>query len=172
MDSFPPGAEIRIADEEDLWQVRELAEQLFPPTYEEFLDRRHINYMMDLFYSPEALVYQLDAGQHFLLLYYEGNPAGYASYTPINEEGDFKLNKIYLDAGLRGMGLGKLLIYDIIARVKSAGGRTLQLTVSRHNTATGFYEKMGFTLLKEEMLDIGGGYFMDDWVMQYSIEQD
>jgi len=53
--------------------------------------------------------------------------------------------------------------------VKSAGGRTLQLNVNRHNKAKGFYQNMGFTIVKEELLDIGGGHFMDDYVMEMRI---
>ncbi len=159
------GAEIRLAEEEDLWLVRELAEQIFPVTYQDIVEAKQIVYMMDLIYSPEALVSQLDAGQVFHILYYETEPAGFASYTPFPEAGKFKLNKIYLDPKLQGKGLGKYLLQDMISRVKNDGGTELQLNVNRFNTAKGFYENMGFTILKEELLDIGNGYFMDDYVM-------
>jgi ribosomal protein S18 acetylase RimI-like enzyme len=170
MDSLIPGAEIRIAEEEDLWLVRELADQIFPVTYQDIVKARQIEYMMDLFYSPEALVNQLDAGQIFLLLYYEENPVGYASYTPLQGAEDFKLNKIYIDNRIQGKGLGKYLLFDIISRVKAGGGLNLQLNVNRNNTAVGFYENMGFSIMKEELLDIGGGHFMDDYVMELCLE--
>jgi diamine N-acetyltransferase len=169
MDSFFPGAQIRIAEEEDLWQVRELAEQIFPVTYKDIVTSRQIDYMMDMIYSPEALVNQLDDGQIFHILYIEDNPAGFASYMPLSTEGAFKLNKIYLDPSLQGKGAGRFLLLDMISRVKHAGGQMLQLNVNRHNKARGFYEKMGFTFLTEELIDIGGGYFMDDYVMVLNI---
>ena len=166
MEPFIPGTEVRIISEEDLWQLRELAYQIFPVTYQDIVDPRQIDYMMDLIYSPEALVAQLDSGQNFLILYSEGIAAGFASYTRLNEDGDFKLNKIYLNNLLQGRGLGKCLLNDVISRVKGEGGRALQLNVNRHNKARGFYEKMGFSILKEELIDIGSGYFMDDYVME------
>ena len=169
MDTLVSGAEIRIAEEEDLWLVRELAEQIFPVTYQDIVETKQIVYMMDLIYSPEALVSQLDAGQIFHILYYVGEPSGFASYTPLPGEGKFKLNKIYLHPKLQGKGLGKFLLQNIIARVKNDGGTELQLNVNRFNTAKRFYENMGFTILKEELLDIGNGYFMDDYVMQINI---
>ena len=169
MDIVIEGAEIRLAEEEDLWLVRELAEQIFPVTYQDIVETKQIVYMMDLIYSPEALVSQLDAGQIFHILYYMGEPSGYASYTPLPEEGKFKLNKIYLHPKLQGKGLGKFLLQNIIARVKNDGGTELQLNVNRFNTAKRFYENMGFTILKEELLDIGNGYFMDDYVMNLNI---
>ena len=124
-----------------------------------------VDYMMDLIYSPESLVEQWDSGQNFLIIFSEEIPVGFASYTRLNEEGDYKLNKIYLDNRLQGKGLGRWLLNDVIARVKSEGARALLLNVNRHNKARAFYEKMGFSVLKEDLIDIGSGYFMDDYVM-------
>jgi hypothetical protein len=62
------------------------------------------------------------------------------------------------------------LLSDVISRVKMAGGKTLQLNVNRKNKATGFYLNMGFSVLKEELLDIGGGYFMDDYVLNLALD--
>ena len=170
MEPFIPGIEVRIVFEEDLWQIRELAFQIFPVTYHDIVETRQIDYMMDLIYSPEALMVQLDSGQNFLIIYSEGMAAGFASYTRLNEAGDFKLNKIYLDSRLQGRGLGKWLLNDVISRVKADGGTALQLNVNRHNRARGFYLNMGFSILKEELLDIGSGYFMDDYVMELSLK--
>jgi diamine N-acetyltransferase len=161
-----PGMEVRVASKQDLWQVRELAILIFPPTYEKIVAPGQVDYMMELFYTPEALLNQLESGQLFLIIYDERAAAGYASYTRLNAEGDFKLNKIYLDPGKQGKGLGKFLLLDVINRVKSEGGRSLRLNVNRFNQALGFYRNLGFTVLKEELLDIGGGHVMDDYVME------
>ena len=166
---FVPGIEVRIATREDLWQVGELARLIFPGTYEHIVSADSIAYMMGLFYTPEALESQFDSGQAFLLLYFEGNAAGYASYTKLNDRGDFKLNKIYIDNRIQGKGLGKFLLFDVIRRVKSEGGQSLQLNVNRFNKAVGFYQNLGFRMLKEELLDIGGGHFMDDYVLEIKI---
>ncbi len=170
MEANTQGFEVREVSEEDLWQVRDLAFQIFPVTYQDIVEPGQIDYMMDLIYSPEALVAQWDSGQNFLIVYSEEMAVGFASYTRLNEEGDFKLNKIYLDNRLQGKGLGKWLLSDVISRVKSVGGRALLLNVNRHNKARIFYEKMGFSLLKEDLIDIGGGYFMDDYVMELSLK--
>lgn len=168
-ESFVPGIEVRVASKEDLWQVRELAQLIFPATYENIVSAEGIAYMMELFYTNEALRSQHDSKQVFLILYFEGIAAGYASYTKLNAPGDFKLNKIYLDNRLQGKGLGRFLLFDVIRRVKSVGGERLQLNVNRHNKAVGFYRNLGFAILKEELLDIGGGYFMDDYVLEIKL---
>jgi diamine N-acetyltransferase len=157
--------EVRVATKEDLWQVRELALLIFPVTYDKIVEDGQVDYMMDLIYTPGALLAQYESGQVFLIIYFETAAAGFAGYSRLNDQGDFKLNKIYLDFRLQGKGLGKFLLNDVIARVVSAGGRSLQLNVNRYNKARGFYENMGFSMAKEDKVDIGNGYFMDDYVM-------
>lgn len=171
MEPFTPGMEVRVASKDDLWQVRELAQLIFPVTYEKIVTEGQVDYMMELFYTPEALRTQQEAGQVFLIIYDEGIVSGFASYTPLNTDGDFKLNKIYLDYRKQGKGLGKFLMYDVISRIKNAGGQNLRLNVNRHNKAVGFYRNLGFIVVKEELLDIGSGHFMDDFVMELNLKQ-
>jgi ribosomal protein S18 acetylase RimI-like enzyme len=169
IESFLYHREVRLASKEDLWQVGELARLIFPGTYEHIVPADSIAYMMELFYSPKALESQFDSGQTFLLLYFDGRAAGYASFTKLNDNGDFKLNKIYLDNRLQGKGLGRFLLSDVVSRVKSEGGCTLTLNVNKYNPAVGFYRNLGFYKIKEELLDIGEGHFMDDFVLQLNI---
>ncbi len=170
MESVTPTMEVRHLSKDELWQVRELALEIFPITYKEIVEQEQIDYMMDLFYTPENLRKQFESGQVFLIIYSEGKASGYASYTPLSENGEYKLNKIYVDTRLQGKGLGRSLLSDVISRVGKAGGKSLQLNVNRFNKAVGFYKSMGFVLMKEELLDIGRGYFMDDYVMELSLK--
>ena len=163
--------DVRMIAKDDLWQIRELAIRIFPVTYQDIVEAPQIDYMMEMFYTQENLIRQFESGQQFLIIYHEGNAAGYASYTPLNSSGDYKLNKIYLDTQLQGMGLGRILMNDVISRLKAAGAKSLQLNVNRYNKAVGFYRNMGFFVKKEELLDIGNGYFMDDFVMELSLEK-
>ena len=161
--------DVSLAGKEDLWQIRELAQSIFPVTYEKIVPADQLHYMMELFYTPEALEKQWESGQVFLILRFNGKAAGYASYSKLNTEGDFRLNKIYLDPQIQGRGLGKFLLCDVVSRVKAEAGRCLRLNVYRKNKAVGFYRNMGFQVLKEEILDIGGGHFLDDFVMEMKI---
>jgi ribosomal protein S18 acetylase RimI-like enzyme len=170
MEPFTAGLDVRIASRDDLNLVRELALLIFPVTYRDIVAAGQVDYMMNLIYSPEALAVQQESGQIFLIIYVEGRAAGFAGYTRLNVSGDFKLNKIYLDYNFQGRGLGKWLLSDVISRVKASGGRTLQLNVNRFNKARGFYESMGFTFLKEDKVDIGNGYFMDDYVLSLRLK--
>jgi ribosomal protein S18 acetylase RimI-like enzyme len=169
MKRIPPVTEVKMASRDDLWQIRELAMRIFPVTYKDIVEGPQIDYMMDMFYTSGNLLKQFESGQQFLIIYYKGNAAGYASYTLLNSTGDYKLNKIYLDQSLQGKGLGKILLREVVSRLQKTGGRNLQLNVNRFNKAVGFYRNMGFTVKKEELLDIGNGYFMDDYVMELNL---
>ena len=169
MEASSPDTVVQIVSKADLWQIRRLAQLIFPATYQHIVPNEQIEYMMDLFYTPEALLKQLESGQTFLIIRYGGRPAGFAAYTRLDKGGEFKLNKIYLDANFQGKGLGKFLLLDVIERIRALGGRSLRLNVNRFNQAVGFYQKMGFSVLFEELLDMGGGHFMDDFVMGMNI---
>jgi len=43
--------------------------------------------------------------------------------------------------------------------------------VNRYNAAKGFYEKLGFEITGTEDIDIGDGYFMNDFTMEKKLNQ-
>ena len=47
--------------------------------------------------------------------------------------------------------------------------KAIFLNVNKYNKARFFYEKLGFTIVKDEVIEIGNGYVMDDFVMEVAI---
>ena len=41
----------------------------------------------------------------------------------------------------------------------------MELNVNRSNRAKGFYERMGMRVVREGDFPIGGGFFMNDYIM-------
>jgi GNAT superfamily N-acetyltransferase len=146
--------------------IQELVEQIWRPTYETILEKEQIEYMVELMYSTATLTKQFAQGQHFLLLYDDASPIGYASYASTDTAGIYKLHKIYVHGDYQGKGVGKLFINAVIDAVKALNGTILELDVNRYNKARFFYEKQGFTIYKEKDTDIGNGYFMNDYEMR------
>lgn len=158
---------IQEASIKDIPVIQELTEQIWRPTYKSILTPEQMDYMINLMYSTAALTNQLTKlKHHFLILYKENTPIGFASYSYIDAPGIYKLHKIYLHQDYRGKGIGKLLISKVIDRVTAAQGTILELDVNRENTAKLFYEKQGFSVYKEKNTDIGNGYWMNDYVMR------
>lgn len=163
-----PVCSTRPAVVSDIPLLCTLADQVWPLTYEKILSRPQIIYMMRLIYSEASLRRQMETGHEFIILYNAGIPVGFASYSEL-EPGLFKLQKLYVLPNQQGRGTGRFLINEVISLVKSRGAVALRLNVNRHNKARSFYEKIGFTVIKEEKIDIGNGFVMDDFVMEKSL---
>jgi ribosomal protein S18 acetylase RimI-like enzyme len=159
---------IRKAGVKDVATIKKLAESVWPFTYKDILSPEQIEYMMELFYSDASLKEQFNR-HTFLLAYLDNEPVGFASYSLISAEGNHKLHKLYVSTQVQGRGLGKALINFIIDALKLLDATTLELNVNRNNKATSFYERLGFEVIREEDIDIGNGYFMNDYVMRLTI---
>lgn len=159
---------IRRAKARNIATIKKLAESIWPSTYVDILSPDQIEYMMELFYSETSLKEQFNR-HTFLIAYLDGKPVGFASYSLISAEGNHKLHKLYVITPMQGRGLGKALINFIIDALKLLDGTTLELNVNRNNKATTFYERLGFEVIREEDIDIGNGYFMNDYVMRLTV---
>lgn len=158
---------IRKAFAHDIPLIRNLTGKIWPATYVPILGNEQVNYMLNLMYSEQALLEQMKKNE-FVLIYDGVTPIGFASYG-ITEPGTCKLHKLYVLPEYQGKGTGSFAIEKLAVAMKSMGATNMLLNVNRHNSAKSFYEKIGFVVLKEEDIDIGNGYFMNDFVMQKSI---
>jgi len=93
---------------------------------------------------------------------------GYTAIEP-KENNHFKLHKIYLSPSLQGKGIGRFLLEEMEKKAKTLGAEKLFLNVNRFNKAIHFYQRHGYNILREEDIDIGNGYFMNDYVMQKNL---
>jgi ribosomal protein S18 acetylase RimI-like enzyme len=156
---------VREARQDQVSVIGQLAKEVWPQTYASILTEDQIAYMMQLLYSEGSLRKQMEDGHQFILLYEDHLPVGFASYSEIAQD-VYKLQKLYVLPQLQGRGAGKLLIDHIVHRVRLAGARTLRLNVNRYNKAKAFYEKLGFEVRGEEDINIGEGYYMNDYIME------
>ncbi len=160
---------IRDAITDDIPLIRRLALDIWPDAYQEIIPKEQLDYMLDLIYSTNALDHQMRMGQRFLLIEENGTPKGFAGFGEVDPPGTYKLHKLYVLPAKQGSGLGRQLITHVMNLVQALEGKALVLNVNRHNKAKSFYEKMGFRVVREEDIDIGRGYYMNDYVMQYAL---
>jgi diamine N-acetyltransferase len=163
-----PVFEIRNATAEDIPLIRELTYKVWPQTYAAVLSQEQIDYMLEMMYSPASLEKQMNDGAQFIFVYDSTEPVGFASYQE-TEPSIYKLHKIYVLPSQQGKGTGRFVIDHIIAEIKNKNAKALQLQVNRNNKAKSFYERLGFVAIKEIKLDIGNGFFMDDYIMEKCI---
>ncbi|KQN37880.1 acetyltransferase [Pedobacter sp. Leaf41] len=159
---------LRKAKEQDIEVIRAIAAATWPSTYLDIIGQEQIDYMLDKMYSKGELLGQLLEGHIFIIAEDNENQFGFAGYSIIDhEERIYKLHKLYVLPSAHGKGVGKILINEVFNQVKDAGATALQLNVNKHNKAKDFYLKCGFSIKESVKLDIGEGYFMDDYVMEY-----
>jgi len=162
---------IRKATDEDLPLIRNVAAIAFPAAYRKILTPAQIDYMMEWMYSLPSLYKQVTEENHiYYIAFREAKAVGYVSIQQENEA-LFHLQKIYILPEAQGYGLGRQLFTYVLQRIREIHPApcSLELNVNRRNPAIGFYEKMGLSRLREGDFDIGGGYFMNDYIMGMEI---
>jgi len=147
--------------------VRAIAFEVWPKTYGAILTEAQLAYMLEMMYSVAALQEQSTLKQHhFVLIYSNDEAVGFASYEyNVNNSGKTKIHKIYILSSQQGKGTGKALVDYIEQQALAFGDKALFLNVNKYNSAIQFYQKTGFETVKEEVIDIGNGFVMDDYVM-------
>ncbi|AVM51833.1 acetyltransferase (GNAT) family protein [Bacteroides zoogleoformans] len=162
---------IKKATTADCELIHQLAQQIFPVTYQDILTPEQIDYMMEWMYSTENLSRQMEKEGHvYLLACKEDETAGYAS---VERQGEavFHLQKIYVLPRYQGAHCGSFLFREAIRYIKEVHPAPcrLELNVNRNNKALHFYEHMGMHKLREGDFPIGNGYYMNDYIMGMEI---
>jgi len=161
------GAVIRKAFLGSIPDVRQIALTTWPVAYRDILSTAQLAYMLEVMYTEAALKAQFQAGHEFLVAYMEETAVGFASYaTQYQGKAVLRIHKLYVLPDHQRMGIGASLLDAIDAAAQRAGASALNLNVNRFNTAKGFYLKHGFRIVRDEVIDIGKGYVMDDHVME------
>lgn len=162
--------EIRNAHIEELSDVRKIAHETWPTAYATILSPAQINYMLEKMYNLATLQNQYtEEGQVFLFAIEKSVPIGFAAFELSKADAKIaKLHKIYLLPSAQGKGAGKLLIQEIKHLCKQENQESIVLNVNKFNLqAIRFYESQGFEASDQEVIDIGGGFVMDDVVMKF-----
>ena len=159
---------VRKAIKSDVPAIQHIAQVTWEATYGSILSREQFEYMIQLIYSTEALEKQMNSGHHFYILTEHEESIGFIDVEKINDT-KTKLHKIYLLPGHQGKNYGKLLLNHAIEKAKENNSSILQLNVNRYNKAKQFYEKQGFVVKYEDDIDIGNGYFMNDYIMELAL---
>jgi diamine N-acetyltransferase len=160
--------EIQKATVNDIVTIQHLAEIIWPQAYSDIISQAQLQYMLKLIYSTASLTKQMEKGHQFVFAIENNIAIGFASYSAKSEEeaAIFRLHKIYVLPHQAVKGIGSFLLSHVCEATVNAAATSLELNVNKYNAAKLFYEKKGFTIIKEEVIDIGNGYVMDDYVME------
>jgi len=161
--------EFKSISNSDFQQVYQLATEIWNENYEGIISQKQIDYMLNMMYHSERLQQDLDDDYQWEFIIHEEEIIGYIAYVKKDDSRVF-LSKIYLKTSVQGLGLGKLALNRVTDFAKNKNCNAVYLTVNKGNEkGVRAYKKFGFTIIAEEITDIGNGYVMDDYVFEYTI---
>jgi diamine N-acetyltransferase len=161
---------VAVTTPQQIDAVAGLAREIWYEYYVALIGRAQVDYMVDRFQSAEAVVGQLrDGYEYFLIQRGLAEPAargiGYCAVQP-RPDGSLFLSKLYLLSDARGAGTGRVCMEFIEQLARRRGLNLLWLTVNKGNPAVKAYERLGFRIAADVVMDIGGGFVMDDYRME------
>jgi len=161
--------EIVKVGEDDAKRIQDFAYLTWPDTFKEILTQDQIKYMLEWMYNLPRLKEQIISGHEFYIIRDDKDLGFIGIEFDHPESGVVKIHKLYVLPDQQGKGLGIKLFENIRARSIEEGMKSIQLNVNRFNRAVDFYHHIGFITIKEEDIDIGQGYLMEDYVMEYQL---
>jgi len=147
-----------------------LARDTWRRHYPSIISEAQIEYMLAQRYDEAAIRAQIGLPDTWWdVMKQDGALAGFAQYERSGADA-IKLDKIYVGYDRRGQGLGSLLLQHVESEARAKGARRLYLQVNKNNvSAIGAYRRNGFEVAREVVVDIGGGFVMDDYVMEKAL---
>jgi len=164
-----PSYEVRNVAVTDLATVADLAHRLWNEHYPGIISQAQIDYMLADGYNEATLRADLARGVLMRLLVVDGEPVGFSASERVADD-VVKLHKLYLAKSQRGRGLGSVLMDDCEQFARDVGARFIRLQVNKNNhVAITAYRGKGFYEHESVVVDIGGGFVMDDFVLEKTV---
>jgi GNAT superfamily N-acetyltransferase len=156
-----------IESAEQIARLAALANEIWTEHYAGIIGSEQTRYMLDNFQSSDAITTDIrDKGYRYTVAEIDGRWLGYSA-TVLHSEDVLFLSKLYVHKASRGLGIGRVLFADAADQARRAGCISIELTVNRHNKdSVAVYKHLGCKLLREQRVDIGQGFFMDDFVFR------
>lgn len=161
---------VKAENTEDLKNLSILASDIWHEYWTCILSNEQIDYMVEKFQSFEAMQQQIEQEKYSYYFIVANNDI--LGYCGISEKDEFLfLSKLYLKKEYRHLGYGSKAFAQISSIAKDLNYKTIRLTVNKNNTNTiTAYLKYGFKIVDAVVTNIGSGFVMDDYIMDYSIE--
>jgi ribosomal protein S18 acetylase RimI-like enzyme len=158
---------IEQATTEDVSQIAALAKVVWWAHFPGIISKEQVEYMLARWYTEEAIAQDMESGRvKYLKLLVDGQLIAFASYGPGGVANEMQLHRLYVHPHFQRRGYGSAMIRHVEERANQAGCRTLLLTVNKNNKgAISNYHKNGYKIRRSTKVDIGGGFYMDDYHM-------
>jgi GNAT superfamily N-acetyltransferase len=164
MNDAPPRVQRLTAADVDA--VSALARIVWQATYPPLISQVQIDAMLADRYAPERIREQLDDPHQAWWGARRADALSGFAHALLDESGG-KLDKLYVHPDQQRRGIGAALLQAVENWARTQQATRLRLQINRGNAqAIRAYEKYGFRIVDSHVFDIGGGFVMDDHVME------
>ena len=161
---------VAVEDADSIARLARLAAGIWHEYFPPIIGQQQVDYMVERFQSEPALTAQIADGYRYFFIRRDDRDIGYAGLVYDDNDRSLQISKLYLSVDARGGGNGRAALGLVADFARGLGAGSLWLTVNKHNDgAIGFYEKMGFEKTESLVMDIGGGFVMDDYRMEKNL---
>ena len=162
--------EVRKAETDtQVREIADLAKVIWNEHFTPIIGKDQVDYMVEKFQSYPALKEQLSEGYEYYQIFSDGEFCGYTGIHP-GEDNRLFLSKLYLKKESRGHHLATGAFSFLKEICRERGYSAIWLTCNKHNdNSLGVYRHFGFEIIDTQEADIGGGFIMDDYIMEYKM---
>jgi len=159
----------KIVNPIEIKKLAELASSIWHEYWTIILSPEQIDYMVENFQSEYAIKNQYK-NENYTYYFISENDKNIGYFGISEKENYLFLSKLYISKDYRHKGIGKKAFEKIKEIAESKNYKTIQLTVNKHNKNTiSAYNKWGFKTINSVVTDIGEGFVMDDYIMEYTL---
>lgn len=151
----------------DTHALSTLAERIWHHHYDGIISLEQIDYMLAQRYHPLLIQQQiLNQDIWWRKLVLDEMMIGFSCCIRTGKPDELKIDKLYIHCDHQRKGYGMLLVADAVETMRENNLQSLVLTVNKRNhTAISAYQRYGFEITGDSIVDIGGGFIMNDYLM-------
>lgn len=160
---------VKITTKQDIKSLASAAYIVWHEWFESIIGKKQVDYMLEKFQSEKALTSQIvNDGYEYYAIKKDDKIIAYTGLKPEKEK--MFLSKLYVLKDFRGQKLSSQLLEKVYSRAKECKLNKVYLTVNKNNKSSiDIYLKKGFKFIDEQKADIGGGFVMDDFIMEKNL---
>lgn len=159
---------IKVTSKKEIISLAKLAREIWFEHFPKVITIDQIEYMVNKFQSIEAITEQINTSYEYFLCKSESTYLGFCCIK--NEDSKLFISKLYVHESARGKKVGLFMLNFIEETARNRAKKAIYLTVNKYNDiAVSFYHKTDFTLIREDVFDIGNGFIMDDYIFEKEV---
>lgn len=159
---------LKHVERDDLPEIVHMAESIWRQHFPGIISDEQIDYMLEKLYSLEAMTREFEKGHtEYRFILHGEERVGFCAFGFAEHPTVMKIHKLYVLPRFQRHGFGSGALHCLEGECSKSGCSMMTLAVNRQNrSAIHAYSSRGFVIEESVTVNIGGGFFMDDYIMK------